>query len=153
MSSRKYHVERASTENKCICVRSLTLLHFCTLFWMAYASRLTSFSCLYVLCPGRGGECWYSENLILLDGVIRGAQVRGKLCPLLWADFLKSEALQYFLNMSNVFPWLVSEMQSRLVHPFYKIGKGGKAISSWLHSQLAAELRTEIASWAAKSAT
>lgn len=108
----------------------------------------------YMCCVlGGGGECWYSENLILLDGVIRGAQVRGKLCPLLWADFLKSEALQYFLNMSNVFPWLVSEMQSRLVHPFYKIGKGGKAISSWLHSQLAAELRTEIASWAAKSAT
>ena len=73
--------------------------------------------------------------------------------PLLWTDLLKSEALQCFLKMSKLCPWLVSEMRSRPGHPFCKTGKGGKVISPWLHSQLVAKPRTEIALWIAKSAT
>lgn len=40
-------------------------------------SGLTGFSHLRVLCPGG----LYRENRTLLDGAIRGAEVRTKLCP------------------------------------------------------------------------
>lgn len=116
--------------------RCLLLLLSCTLLWMADASGLASLGCPRVQCFSD------SENLVLLDAVTRGAQVRRRLCPL-----LVGHCSIYWRCPSSTLDWCLRCNRGLSILSI-KLTKEAKR---FLHGSPAR--RTEITSWAANSAT